>query len=319
MRTLRLYDKTIPVKDYYCSAAGEDFYQPMKKPGLWLYINVTDRCNGSCRFCVNHSNGREGPRVACVDPARMSSVLSELMPNLSGVSLTGGEPTLERDTFADVLHVVRELVPPDIMLNLATNGTGMEELQRKGLFEPFSTIHISRHAVSDEENRKIMGFPAPSAGDLEQLLARAEDPGVFVLNCVLQKGGVETPEDVRAYLEMAAGIGIQNVSFIGMFQANSYCQTHAVSVAKVADAVFAEPDFRLWNHHKDHQYCSCLTGDYHAEKRWIRFYFRCPGAEKAAYVRQLLYTADNRLLQGFGDSSLDLSAAAARTESPSQT
>jgi len=300
MGALRIFDQTVPVKDYYCSAFDEDFYQPMREPKLWLYINITDRCNGACRFCVNHSNGNAGTGVACVDPVKLSSVLSDLRPHLSGVSLTGGEPTLAGDTFAEVLRIVREMVPLNIMLNLATNGTGMETLQMQGLYDAFSTIHISRHAVSDEENRRIMGFDAPTAEDLKDLLAHAEDPGVFVLNCVLQKCGVETPDDIRAYLEMAAEIGIQNVSFIGMFLANDYCKEHYVSPAALAKEVFARSDFRLWNHQKDHGFCSCLTGDYHAANRWIRFYFRCPGFAKAPYVRQLLYTADNRLLQGFG-------------------
>ncbi|MGN1022754.1 MAG: radical SAM protein [Lachnospiraceae bacterium] len=312
MRELGIFDRSIPVKDYYCSAADEDFYQPMREPKLWLYINVTDRCNGSCRFCVNHSNKSGGTRTAHVDPAKLSPVLTALLPHLSGVSLTGGEPTLAKDAFAEVLQVVRKQVPQNIMLNLATNGTGMEKLQQEGLFDSFSSIHISRHAVSDEKNREIMGAASPSTGDLKQLLAKAEDPGVFVLNCVLQKGGVETAEDLCAYLEMAAGIGIQNVSFIGMFLANSYCREHYVSPAKLAEDVFARQGFRLWNHQKDHRFCSCLTGDYHARSRWIRFYFRCPGTEKADYVRQLLYTADNRLLQGFGGPPFDLSAVTAK-------
>ena len=178
MGALRIFDQTVPVKDYYCSAFDEDFYQPMREPKLWLYINITDRCNGACRFCVNHSNGNAGTGVACVDPIKLSSVLSDLRPHLSGVSLTGGEPTLAGDTFAEVLRIVREMVPLNIMLNLAANGTGIETLQRQGLYDAFSTIHISRHAVSDEENRRIMGFDAPTAEDLKDLLAHAEDPEI---------------------------------------------------------------------------------------------------------------------------------------------
>lgn len=103
------------------------------------------------------------------------------------------------------------------------------------------------------------------------------------------------------YLEMAADICASNVSFIGMFEANSFCKEQYISPATLG----FEKDSRysIWNRFHDHQFCQCLTGDYRARNCYIRFYYRCPGTViMPLYCRQLVYGADNVLRQGFGDA-----------------
>ena len=62
-----------------------------------------------------------------------------------------------------------------------------------------------------------------------------------------------------------------------------------------------DAQFAVWNYHRDRKFCSCLSGGYRNAFGRTRFYFRCPGTEAALGIcRQLVYTAENVLRDGFG-------------------
>ena len=115
------------------------------------------------------------------------------------------------------------------------------------------------------------------------------------------------PMGMAEYLEMAAQTGVRNTSFISLIPANDYCIEQFVH----PDSLHLEKDerFRIWNRFHDHDFCSCSSGDYKAASGWVRFYYRAPGRAAVPYARQLVYTADNRLLAGFGGPSIDLNPA----------
>ena len=104
------------------------------------------------------------------------------------------------------------------------------------------------------------------------------------------------------YLEMGAETGVNNTCFICMMPANEYCRKHHVDPERFH--LEKDPRFRVWNHFHDYDYCSCSTGDYLGRQRAVRFYYRVPGKHRAPYARQLVYDADNRLLDGFGGTEI---------------
>ena len=95
-----------------------------------------------------------------------------------------------------------------------------------------------------------------------------------------------------------------------MFEANDYCRSRYVSpheVPVVSGQGLEEwnrahlSDFAVWNRLRDHSYCRCLSGAYTNAEGSVRYYFRCPGPDAAPdYCRQLVYTAFNRIQDGFG-------------------
>lgn len=99
-----------------------------------------------------------------------------------------------------------------------------------------------------------------------------------------------------------------------MLQANQYCEDHYLSAFMfpfVTDLGYVgwnntHPDsqFDVWNRHSDHDYCHCLSGGYRNAEGRTRFYFRCPviGENTPALCRQMVFTAENRLQDGFGDN-----------------
>lgn len=298
MELLKIGSQIFSTKDYYC-AREDGVYIPKKNGKLWLYVNLTNLCNAHCPFCVNPAVWKGSQTV---DPARFRETLEEISSCVDGVSITGGEPMLFPELVDGVAGAVNEILGPDIRLEMATNGTNLAKIPELTFLERFTSIHISRHRADDAGNAALLGFSAPSVTEIRDLVASLKDPGKIVFNCVLQKGGVETLADAAAYLEMAAEAGVQNTGFVGLFLANDYCRTHYVSPGELA---FEKDDrFCLWGQLRDHGYCRCGSGDYRAETGFVRFYFRCPGSEKAPYARQLVYNHDNRLLDGFGGEEI---------------
>lgn len=299
VETIKIGNQIIPAKGYYCSPEGEENYPPKEKSGLWLYIHITNACNGRCVFCVNACE-RQGSPATFADPARLRDTLKIIFPFVDGVSITGGEPMLDPGLVDEMADAVSEYLP-EAALDLVTNGTNfakIPELKRIGRFEG---IHLSRHCLDDEANNALMGLRTPTWEEIGSVVQRLEDPAQIVLNCVLQKGGVEKEEDVRDYLERAADAGVKNTSFIGMFPANDYCRENYVLPSVIA---FAGEGMHRWNWYHDHDICSCSSGSYTGGHGTTRFYYRCPGQGTADYVRQLVYMPDGRLLSGFGGEEL---------------
>lgn len=135
-----------------------------------------------------------------------------------------------------------------------------------------------------------------------------------MLNCVLHKGGIEAVEDVADYLDFAINLGVRNNSFIGMFRTTAFCIEHYISPwsmpvlsddgCKRWNESNPDKQFFIWNRHADHDWCRCLTGSYQNSSGRTRFYFHCPGeGKRPTFCRQLLYTAENELVAGYGCES----------------
>ena len=316
MKELRIGNISLAVKDYYCKSAdsfssscGTDSdYLVKDDPKLWLYVNVTDRCNAGCQFCVSHSNPAN-TEVAKIDSFRKA--LEVARPYIYGVSFTGGEPMLYPAVLDELISVTDEMMPDDSEIDIVTNGTSCSSLCELKNIDRLTTIHISRHSTEDERNDRIMGFHDPGLIELKELISSVNDPGKFVLNCVLQDGGVDSMEAAAKYLDMAIDIGVQNSCFITMLDVNPSCKDRQVRVdnwpvfsdsgCELWNSSHEYAQFNVWNRYHDYSYCSCLSGSYSNLHGRTRFYFRSPGADIAPdYCRQLVYTADNKLRDGFG-------------------
>ena len=293
MKTIRIGGTPLLIKDYYCSQ--DETYIEKRDSKLWLYVNVSNLCPCSCPFCVNPC-GKNGENT--FDLVKYRNVLTQIKDVVYGVSFTGGEPLLFPELLGEVVMVTNEVIGPDAELDLATCGIGLERFLKLQASDFLFSIHISRHRIGDVENRKLMGANTPDISELKSIVRNMKEPGRIVFNCVLHKDGVHSTESMAEYLEMAAEIGVSNTSFIGLINANGYCREQYIDPRELH--LENDTRFQIWNQFHDHSYCSCSSGDYEAEAGLVRFYYRLPGNEAAPYARQLVYTADNKLLAGFG-------------------
>ncbi len=297
MKTIRIGDQELNIKDYYCADDGD--YICREDGKLWLYVNLTDICNGSCPFCINPAVGRSANTI---DPHLFRDVLSQIQEHVYGVSITGGEPFLFPELANEVIGIVHEVCGSSVEKDIVTNGTHFKDVMSELDLRHLDSVHLSRHMITDADNDRIFGFATARAGDISEVIMKMEDPALIVLNCVMMSGGVDTAGKMADYLEFASGLGVRNVSFIGLGRHNKFCFDHYIDPGKMD--ISGDSGFHIWNKYCDHGYCSCSSGSYDAKNGSIRFYYRRVGAEKAPYARQLVYTADNRILAGFGGKEI---------------
>ena len=303
MKSIKIAGQSFLIKDYYCAQDGDEYLA--KTDGkLWLYVNLTDLCPCSCPFCVNpcKKSGENPFKLSCFQDA-----LDRIRDYICGVSFTGGEPMLHPQLLDKVIEVTHDTLGSEVEIDMVTSGLNFEKVLSLKTNHYLYSIHISRHRTDDGQNRQLMGIRTPSLKELEAILKEMQDPGKVVFNCILHKDGIHSVDGMAEYLEMAAQTGVRNTSFISLIPANDYCREQFVHPA----SLHPEKDerFRIWNRFHDHDFCSCSSGDYKAASGWVRFYYRAPGRAAVPYARQLVYTADNRLLAGFGGPSIDLNPA----------
>ncbi len=299
MKNITIGNQILQIKDYYCNNGPG--YVPRDDGKLWLYVNLTNQCNGGCPFCINPC-GSDGQNPFRIE--RFRSVLPGIAQYIYGVSVTGGEPMLTPPLLDDVLSAIEDVFGHSVEIDMATNGTDTALIPKLKKLSIIDTIHISRHRINDDENRQLMRFNAPSAVMLKDMIQSLSDPGKIVLNCILMKNGIDSADKMADYLDFAASIGVQNTSFIGMSVCNPYCASHYIDPAGID--LSCDPRFHVWNRYQDHDYCSCSSGHYDAPAGTTRFYYRSMGTGRTPYARQLVYTADNRLLAGFNGTEIQL-------------
>ena len=299
MKIINIGDQTLKIKDYLCDDGFG--YINREDAKLWLYVNIADVCNGHCPFCINpcRSDGNTP-----FDTNLFKKKLASIKNRISGISLTGGEPMLFPELIDEIVSIISEVFEHSIEIDIVTNGFNFAQVQKLKHLDDFDSIHLSRHMISDAENNSIFGIPVATADEIRNVVSSFSDPAKVIFNCILMKDGISNVSGIAEFPEFAADVGVRNTSFIGMAPANRFCVENYVDPARFNFNEDAR--FLVWNRLCDHEYCRCSSGSYHAAARSVRFYYRCIGAETAPYARQLVYTADNRLLAGFGGKEIRL-------------
>ncbi len=299
MKRLKIGDQIAEIKDYYCDDGNG--YIPKEDGNLWLYVNIADVCNAHCPFCINPCRS-EGNTSFDIHSFR--DTLVQIRDQISGVSITGGEPMLFPKLVDDVIGTVNNVFGRYIETDIVTNGFNFRQIRDLKHMDLLDSVHLSRHMINDAENNKVFGIPVASAEEIRDVVMNLSDPARVTFNCILMKNGINSVERIAEYLEFAAAVNVSNTSFIGMAPANSFCIANYVDPSGFDFST--DPRFEIWNRLKDHDFCRCSSGSYRAENRSVRFYYRCIGSQRAEYARQLVYTADNRLLAGFNGKEIHL-------------
>ena len=192
----------------------------------------------------------------------------------------------------EVTDKVNRVFDGHMEIDLVTNGFCFPDTLQLRNLESLDSIHLSRHRIEDEENSRVFGIPVVKSSEIRGVICSLSDPAKVVFNCVLMKNGIDCTEKMAAYLEYASETGVRNTSFIGMAKSNAFCEENYIDPGNLLLTI--DQRFTIWNAFCDHEYCRCSSGSYKAKKGNVRFYYRCIGSKRAPYVRQLVYTADNK-------------------------
>jgi MoaA/NifB/PqqE/SkfB family radical SAM enzyme len=138
---------------------GNSFTEYDGDPVEDLSIEVTSRCNLSCKHCSHQAITCEAKNMSKLD-LPISSIIKffKEFQDLGGlrVALTGGEPLTRCDLF-EILEAANKL---DLDTNIATNGTLIDGPKATKIFNSgVSTVGVSLHGATKETHEGLTNTP----------------------------------------------------------------------------------------------------------------------------------------------------------------
>lgn len=298
-REINILGKPITVKNYICSADGINYKEKPENIKLQLFVNMLTFCPANCRFCVA-KNTKQDKKID-IDKFKSVMKLLKAEDRIRGIKITGGEPFYDIELLNEVISAIYDIFGYQMEVAISTNGTGLENLKKIKDLEHIETIHLSRHHYDDNVNRELFGNikNIPDKKLLKDIIGSVSYKDIFVLNCILLKDYINSPEEAHKFMDFAIDIGAPKVGFMTCSQVNGYAKEQSIPY----EAVIKEDDPALLftRGFFDYDYCHCSDGVYSSEDgRIVEFYGKSTKMEDYAYCRGLVYDADDHLKDGFG-------------------
>jgi hypothetical protein len=241
------------------------------KPRTFSVLPIARACQAACRFCFSESSAslEQRARLADVELAERWMKPAAAAGAERLVITGGGEPgLLTHDSLVALMAAGARYFPKVVLI---TNGVHLargDEDRRAGMLAGYaaaglSVLAISRHHDDAGHNADIMGLDTGTEKVLAawHALGQARPHRMRLrLICVLQQGGIETPEDIARYLAWAERQGVDEVCFKELYVSttlesayhanpeNAWSLAHQVPLAVLTNAMPTlgfEPDGAL--------------------------------------------------------------------------
>ena len=283
---MEIFGKEVNLKDYNCSKNGVDYPQ-ISVPMINLYVQITSSCNGACYFCNTRNSNKD------FDIVKFSEIIDELKKKIyiGKVAISGGEPLLNLDKTIEVINTCG-----DLYVTLNTNAYNLYKL--KELYSMVQEIHISKHHYNNKLNNEIMKLQTPS-------LLEIYDFGLadkVKINCVYQKGYMETVDDMIEMLEHLSWFGYKELRNISMLPLTPEAVDKYIDLTGLMDS--AEDRFLNDGYLYDKKMCKCFELMYTAKNgRNIKSLIRQTYNDDYPCVKQLVFDGKN-LYDGFRKNNI---------------
>ena len=171
-----------------------------------LYLELGRSCNARCEFCRNESFGK-----CDYDLDAILEKLTLVEPYIDDLVIGGGEPTLLLKDLKKLVNYV-DWMDSERRLDryVFSNGTAPMDVY-DWLRDKHFSLNISRHAVSDEENARILNCRNRLIGNkvknasTENLRYLVRFGATMCATCF--SGGLDTKEKLLEYIEFAKKLG----------------------------------------------------------------------------------------------------------------
>ncbi len=199
-----------------------------------LRISVTDRCNLRCAYCMPEEGVPWLPKadvLAYEEMARVAKVAVGL--GVTGIRLTGGEPTVRADL--EVLVRALRALGPDLDLSLTTNGLRLAGLARPLRDAGLGRVNVSLDTLDPVRFRRIArrdGLEDVQAG---LAAARAAGFAPIKVNAVLLRGLNDDEVVPLAAWARAEGFELRFIEWMPLDAPRSWSSESLVPAAEVLE------------------------------------------------------------------------------------
>ena len=159
---------------------------------------------------------------------KYADVLADIPVNVRKISFTGGEPSIPMGSLEHAIRMAKAF-HPNAHITVNTNGYDLKNLLRLADEEVIDSIALSRHHYYDGKNDEIFGIKNLRTSEIYGI----KDKSRIHLSCNLIKGYIDSPEQVKLYLDWAGRLGILDVGFVSLMDVNTYCRDHHVDFASL--------------------------------------------------------------------------------------
>ena len=296
-RKVTVLGKPVTVKNYICSEDGINYKQKPENVQLQLSVCPTSYCPGSCPFCIAKNTKSERK----LDIGKFAAVMRRLKAEdrVRGVKITGGEPFYDAGLLNEVICVLYEIFGYKFEISVSTNGIRLDQLHRIRDLEYIDAIHVSRHHYDDDVNKKLFGgIDVPSGEKLREIVSAISYKDLFVFNCMLLKGYIDSPEEAHKFLDFTVKTAVPKVGFMTCSPVNDFAKRHYVPYESVIND--NDPSLLFTRGFFDYEFCRCRDGVYASPYgEIVEFYGRSTNTDGCKYSRGLVYDADDHLRDGF--------------------
>ncbi|RPJ75060.1 MAG: radical SAM protein, partial [Alphaproteobacteria bacterium] len=186
----------------------------------WLEVNLTDKCNGKCPWCIEKYGYHPKHHASWKVIAKQA-----IKSGKTNIILLGGEPLL----YKDLSKVVAELRNAFRKVWITTNGGLLTQKYVKANLYGVTGVNISIHTYDLLLNKSIVGVDIKYL-QLKDAIFYLHILGANVrLNCNCIKGHIDSVLQIENYIKFAKGINADKIRFAELKQDNE----NFVDLAKV--------------------------------------------------------------------------------------
>ena len=104
----------------------------------------------------------------------------------------------------EVTDILFDVFGTHLEISVSTNGMRLDKLTQLQNLRYIDAVHISRHHYDDEINRELFGgADVPGGKQLKEIIGSVTFRDIFVLNCMLLRDYINSPEEAHRFLDFA--------------------------------------------------------------------------------------------------------------------